>query len=87
MSMTTVTSPDSRRVARASRFSRFTTQPLTNCTSVDPSPIRAALAIRGRPAKKPPVFPMLLGISIPLGVRAWAVADGEWLITLSRMTS
>jgi hypothetical protein len=49
-------SPDSRCVARASRFSRFTTH-VTNCTLVESSPLMAARAILGRPAKKPPVFP------------------------------
>jgi predicted dehydrogenase len=76
----------SRSAASACRFSRFTTH-LTGCTLMEPRPIRAALAILGRPANRPPVFPMLLVIKIPVGVSARAVLEGGWFMTLSRMTS
>ena len=33
------------------------------------------------------VVPMLLGMSLPLGVSTRATAEGGWFITLSRMTS
>lgn len=44
----------------------FTTQ-VTNCTRVEPRPMSAARAILGRPARRPPVFPTLFGMSNPLG--------------------
>jgi hypothetical protein len=38
----------------------------------------AALANFGRPAQKPPLFPMLFAMSVPVGVSTRAVADGGW---------
>ena len=48
---------------------------------------REAHAILGKPANKPPLFPTLFGMSVPLGVSTFAVAVGQRFITLSRMTS
>ena len=84
--MTLLASPDSSSVARAARFSRFTSQ-VTDCTRVEPRPMRVARAILGRPASHPPAFPKLFGIGNPVGVSTRAVAKGGWFITLSRMTS
>ena len=39
------------------------------------------------PQNKPPVFPTLFGMNVPVGANTRAVADGGWFITLSRMTS
>lgn len=50
-------------------------------------PISVARATLGRPASSPPVFPMLFGMSTPLGASSRAAAFGEWFSTLSKMTS
>ena len=61
---------------------------LTKCTLVEPFPISAARPIPEQPAGgKPPVFPTLFGMNVPVGANTRAVADGGWFITLSRMTS
>ena len=46
-----------------------------------------ARATLGRPASRPPVFPMLFGMNTPRGASSRAVADGGRFSTLSRMTS